>query len=175
MCHIGAEETLESFTENLRGAKAGETKKFQAKYPDDYPDEKLKGKTYDYTVEVQAIKEKKLPEVNDEFAVEVAKEVGGVTTLAELRKKIRENLEAAKEARQSAQAREKILETLVKKHDFPVPEALVEHQMDVRLERAVRSLAAQGVDPRAVNVDWVSLQEGPARPRSGRREGGTAA
>ena len=53
MCHIGAEETLESFTENLRGANPGETKKFEAKYPDDYPDEKLKGKTYDYTVEVQ--------------------------------------------------------------------------------------------------------------------------
>ena len=48
----------------------------------------------------------------------------------------------------------------MKKHDFPVPEALVEHQMDVRLERAVRSLAAQGVDPRAVNVDWVSLRQG---------------
>ena len=48
MCHVGAEETLESFTENLRGAKAGETKKFRTEYPADYPDEKLKGKTYDY-------------------------------------------------------------------------------------------------------------------------------
>jgi trigger factor len=45
-------------------------------------------------------------------------------------------------------------------HDFPVPESLIEHQMDVRLERVVRSLAAQGVDPRAVNVDWVSLRKG---------------
>src|SRR5258708_1917658 len=53
---------------------------------------------------------------------------------------------------------EKILAALVKLHDFPVPEALVEHQMDVRLERVVRSLAAQGVDPRAVNVDWVTLR-----------------
>ena len=52
LCHIGAEETLESFTENLRGANAGETKKFQSKYPDDYPDQKLAGKTYDYSVEV---------------------------------------------------------------------------------------------------------------------------
>ena len=47
---------------------------------------------------------------------------------------------------------------MVKLHDFPVPESLVEHQMDVRLERVVRSLAAQGVDPRAVNVDWVTLR-----------------
>jgi trigger factor len=158
MCHIGAEETLESFTENLRGANPGETKKFQSNYPDDYPDQKLAGKTYDYSVEVLAIKEKKLPEVNDEFAKDAAGEAAGVSTVAELRKKILENLGAAKEEQQSSQAREKILEALVKKHDFPVPEALVEHQMDVRLERTVRSLTAQGVDPRAVNVDWVSLR-----------------
>jgi trigger factor len=159
LCHLGAEETLESFTENLRGAASGETKKFQAKYPEDYPDPKLAGKTYDYSVDVQGIKEKKLPELNDEFAKDAAGETGGFTTLAEMRKKILENLEAAKTQQQEAQAREKILEQLVKRHDFPVPEALVENQMDIRLERVVRSLAAQGVDPRAVNVDWVSLRK----------------
>src|SRR5580700_5418006 len=158
MCHIGAEETLESFTENLRGASTGDKKQFRSQYPDDYPDEKLAGKAYDYTVEVQGIKEKKLPDLNDEFAKDAVGEGGGVSTLADLRKKIHENLEAAKDQQQQSQAREKILETLVKRHDFPVPEALVEGQMDVRLERVVRSLAAQGVDPRAVNVDWVSLR-----------------
>jgi trigger factor len=160
LCHVGAEETLESFTENLRGAAPSETKNFQSRYPDDYPDSKLAGKTYNYAVEVQGIKEKRLPELNDEFAKDAAGETGGVATLAELRKKIRENLDAAKDGQQAAQAREKILEALVKRHDFPVPEALVEHQMDIRLERTVRSLAAQGVDPRAVNVDWVSLRRG---------------
>jgi len=52
-----------------------------------------------------------------------------------------------------------VIGELVKLHDFPVPESLVEHQMDVRLERVVRSLAQQGVDPRAVNVDWVTLRK----------------
>ena len=160
MCHVGAEETLESFTENLRGANTGETKKFRTEYPADYPDEKLKGKTYDYSVEVQAIKEKKLPEVNDDFAKEVAGKAAGVTTLAEMRKKILENLQASKEQQQSGQAKDRILEELVKKHDFPVPQALVEHQMDIRLERAARSLAAQGVDPRTVNVDWRAMRSG---------------
>jgi trigger factor len=160
MCHVGAEETLESFTGNLRGASAGETKKFRTEYPADYPDEKLKGKTYDYSVEVQAVKEKKLPEVNDEFAKEVAGEAAGVTNLAEMRKKILDNLEASKEQQQSGQAKDRILEDLVKNHDFPVPQALVEHQMDIRLERAVRTLSAQGVDPRTVNVDWVAMRKG---------------
>ncbi len=159
LCHVGAEETLASFTENLLGAAVGETKRFEARYPDDYPDPKLAGKSYNYAVEVRAIKEKRLPELNDEFAKDISS--GGkdaVATLAELRTRIRENLDAAREERHSSEAREKILETLVKRHDFPVPEALVEHQMDVRLERVVRSLAAQGVDPRAVNVDWVTLR-----------------
>jgi len=159
LCHIGAEETLESFTENLRGASTGETKKFTTKYPDDYPDEKLKGKTYDYTIEVQGIKEKKLPELNDEFAKDLAGEQGGFSTMAELKAKILENLNAQKEHEEEAQAHEMILQSLVKPYDFPVPEALVEHQIDVRLERAVRSLAAQGVDPRQVNIDWMGLRQ----------------
>jgi len=158
MCHIGAEETLESFTENLRGTNPGDSREFESTYPADYPDPKLAGKTFDFKIDVQGIKEKKLPELNDEFAKEVAGEAAGVTTLEEMRKKVRENLEAAKDEQQKSQARERILETLVKSHDFPVPEALVQHQMDVRLERTVRQLAAQGIDPRQVNVDWASMR-----------------
>jgi len=159
LCHVGAEETLESFTENLKGAKAGETRNFEAVYPKDYPDPKLAGKTYRYAVEVLGIKEKKLPELNDEFAKDVAGEKGGFATLAEMRQKVREQLDAAREQRKNEQAREKVLEALIKAHEFPVPESLVEQQMDARLERVVRSLVAQGVDPRAVNVDWVSLRK----------------
>jgi len=162
LVNIGAEETLGAFTENLRGANTGDTRQFEAKYPDDYPDQKLAGKTYNYSVEVQGIKEKKLPELNDEFAKDATGDPGAeanrIATLDELRKKIREGLDHEKEHRQRDEAREKILAELVKQHDFPVPEALIEGQMDTRLERMARSLAAQGVDPRAVNVDWVSLR-----------------
>ncbi len=154
LCHIGAEETLEAFNENLKGANVGEHKNFDVNYPADYPDAKLAGKTYHYSVEVLAIKTKKLPELNDELA----KDVSDFKTLDELRTDIRTRIEQARDQRQKELVREKILAALVKSHDFPVPESLVEHQMDVRLERVVRSLAAQGVDPRAVNVDWVTLR-----------------
>ncbi len=154
LCHIGAEETIEAFNENLRGAQAGEHRRFEVRYPADYPDPKLAGKAYNYAVEVVAVKEKKLPELNDEFA----KDVSDAKTLEELRGKMRASLEAARDQRQAEQGRERLLAKLVAAHDFPVPEALVEHQMDVRLERAVRALVAQGVDPRAVNVDWVALR-----------------
>ncbi len=153
-CHIGAEETINEFNENLRGANVGEHKRFEVKYPDDYPDPKLVGKTYTYSVDVVAVKEKKLPEVDDNFA----KDVSDSTTIEELRAKIRQNLAAVRDHQQTEQAGEKLLEKLVTMHEFPVPQALVEHQMDVRLERVVRQLAAQGVDPRAVNVDWVTLR-----------------
>jgi len=158
MVHLGSEETLPTFTENLTGANVGETKNIQTVYPEDYPDPKLAGKTYDYSVEVLAIKEKKLPELNDEFAKEAGGENSGISTVDELRKKLRENMDAAKEQQQKSQAEERLLDELVKQHDFPVPEALVENQMDTRLERAVRSLAAQGIDPRGVNVDWMAMR-----------------
>jgi trigger factor len=154
LCHIGAEETMEPFTENLKGANVGDHKNFDVAYPADYPDAKLAGKTYHYEVEVLGVKNKKLPELNDEFA----KDVSDSPTLEELKGKIREGLEHQRDHRQKDLQREKVLGELIKLHDIPVPESLVEHQMDIRLERVVRSLAAQGVDPRAVNVDWVTLR-----------------
>src|SRR5271166_5543835 len=155
LCHVGAEETMEPFNENLRGANVGDHKDFDVNYPADYPDPKLAGKLFHYSVDVLGIKTKKLPELNDEFA----KDVSDATSLEELKTKIREGLEHERDHRQKDLQRERVLAEMVKLHDFPVPESLVEHQMDVRLERVVRSLAQQGVDPRAVNVDWVSLRK----------------
>ena len=154
LCHIGAEETLGAFSENLRCALPGDRKEFDVSYPADYPDPKLAGKGFHYVVHVTGIKEKKLPALDDALA----KDVSDAATLDELRGKLRQNMEAARDSQQTAQAKERLLAKLVAAHDFPVPEALVEHQMDVRLERVIRQLAAQGVDPRAVNVDWVSLR-----------------
>ena len=151
LCHIGAEETMEPFNTNLKGANAGDHKNFDVDYPTDYSDPKLAGKKYHYVV---GIKTKKLPELNDDFA----KDVSDAASLDELKKKVCEGLEHQRDHKHKELLHEKVLAELVKLHDFPVPEALVEHQMDVRLERVVRSLAAQGVDPRAVNVDWVTLR-----------------
>jgi trigger factor len=155
LCHIGAEETMAPFNENLKGASAGDHKTFDVDYPADYPDPKLAGKTYHYEVDVLGVKTKTLPELNDEFA----KDVSDATTLDELKTKIRENQQHQLEHQVKDMKREKVLAELVKLHEFPVPQALVEHQKDVRLQRMVRQLAQQGVDPRAVNIDWVSLRD----------------
>jgi trigger factor len=154
LCHVGGEETFAAFTENLLGAAPGEQRRFDMRYPEDFPEAKLAGKTYHFALEVLAVKEKRLPELNDEFA----KDVSDAATLEELRGKLRASFEAARDDRQKNLTRQKVIEEMVRRHDFAVPEALIEHQMDVRLERVVRSLAAQGVDPRGVNVDWVALR-----------------
>ena len=154
LCHVGAEETMQPFNENLRGTNIGDHKNFDVEYPADYPDAKLAGKKFHYAVDVIGIKTKTIPELNDEFA----KDVSDATSLDELKKKVHDGLEQERDHRKTELQREKVLAELVKLHDFPVPESLIEHQMDVRLERVVRSLAQQGVDPRAVNVDWVSLR-----------------
>jgi trigger factor len=160
-CHVGGEETMDAFNTNLRGANTGDRKDFDVTYPADYPDPNLKGKTYSYAVEVLGIKEKKRPDLTDEFA----KDVSDAQTMDELRAKIRENLEHQLKHKRDDEIKNKLMSQIIESHEFPVPDALVEHQMDALLERTVRSLASQGVDPRAVNVDWVSLR-GKQRDRS---------
>ena len=101
LCHLGAEETLEAFTQNLVGAKPAEQRRFEVEYPADYPDRKLAGKKFVYSAEVVAVKQKKLPELNDELA----KDVSDAKTLEELRGKIREDLERELEAHHASAVR----------------------------------------------------------------------
>jgi len=90
---------------------------------------------------VKAVKQKTLPELNDQFA----KELGEFSDLGEVRKRIREGMEAEKKHAAEREAKDKLVAELVKRNDFEVPDALVEHQIDLRLERGLRALAAQGM------------------------------
>jgi trigger factor len=141
LIEIGGKNTLPEFTENLRGLSAGEERSFEVAFPADASDNRLAGKTFIYTVKVQAVKQKSMPELNDDFA----KELGEFTSLDQVRKQIRENMEAEKRHAAEHQAKEKLTAELVRRNDFEVPEALVERQIDLRLERGLRALAAQGM------------------------------
>ena len=141
LIEIGGKNTVPEFTENLRGANAGDEKEFEVVYPEDTQDKRLAGKTFVYTVKIQAIKQKNLPELNDDFA----KELGEFTNLDQVRKQIRENMQAERKHDAEREAKDKLLAELVKRNDFEVPESLVDRQIDVRLERGLRALAAQGM------------------------------
>ena len=141
LVEIGGKNTMPEFTEHLRGASAGEARTFDVNYPQDASDKRLAGKTFSYTVKIHAIKQKSLPELNDEFA----KELGEFTSLDAVKKQIRENMEAEKRHTAEHEAKEKLVAELVKRNEFEVPESLVERQIDLRLERGLRALAAQGM------------------------------
>jgi trigger factor len=142
LVEIGGKNTMQEFNDNLRGAAAGEEKTFDVVYPKEYTDQRLAGHTFTYTVKIHSIKQKSLPDLNDEFAKELGTEFSGID---DVKNRIREGTETEKKHRAEHEAKDKLLAELVKRNDFPVPESLVEHQIDVRLERGLRALAAQGM------------------------------
>jgi len=141
LIEIGGKNTVPEFSQNLRGANAGETREFEVSYPQDTNDKRLAGKTFIYTVKIHAIKQKSLPELNDEFA----KELGEFSSLDQVRKQIRENMIAERRRAAEREAKDKLVAELIKRNDFEVPESLVDRQIDVRLERGLRALASQGM------------------------------
>jgi trigger factor len=141
LVEVGGKNTVPEFTENLRGRSAGEERTFEVRYPEDFSDPRLRGSSFNYQVKIHAIKQRSLPELNDDFA----REFGGISTLEEVRKRIRESMEGERRAKAEREAKDKLLAELIRRNDFEVPETLVEHQIDMRLERGFRLLAAQGM------------------------------
>jgi trigger factor len=160
LVEIGGKNTMPEFTEHLRGATAGAEKTFPVKYPEDSSDQRLAGKMFDYTVRVLSLKHKNLPELNDAFA----KELGDFSSVDEVKKRVRENMEAEKKHTAEHEAKDKLVAELVKRNDFEVPEAMVDRQIDVRLERGLRALASQGM--RAEDMKKMDLN----RLRAGQRD-----
>ena len=142
MVEIGGANTIAEFSQHLRGAKPGDEHKFEVTYPQDFHDARLAGKVFSYTVKVNALKKKTLPELNDDFAKELSPEF---QTLDDLKQRIRGSIEAGKRQSAEHEAKEQLIEKLLEKQEFSVPRALVERQIDLRLERGLRALAAQGM------------------------------
>jgi trigger factor len=146
----------------LRGAAVGETRSFRKTFADDFPNDEFKGKTVDYQVTLAALKEKKLPALDDEFAGAVAEG----DTLATLREKVRTRLRHEKEADRKRKFRRVILDGLLSRREIPAPEVLVESETVAALRDYARYLAQSGVDPE--KEDWEKLQT-EARPGAEKR------
>jgi trigger factor len=158
LVEIGGANTIPEFTEHLSGAKAGEDRNFDVAYPDDFYDKRLAGQTFSYKVKVNAVKKKTLPELNDDFAKELSQEF---KTIDDLKKLIRENMEGEQRHKAEHAAKDKLVDELLAKNDFPVPRSLVEHQIDLRLERGLRALAAQGMKTEDMRrMDFARLRAG---------------
>lgn len=153
---IGGEGVLKEFTDALVGARPGDTRSFSMTYADDYTHERYRGQTVDYTLDVTSVRAKEFPEMDDEFAASVSEEY---KTVDDFRASIRSRLEKEAEHKTDDEFRAAVMEALVDRNRFDVPEVVVERQLDSRLRMLISQLAGQGMDPRRLQLDWEGLRE----------------
>jgi trigger factor len=155
MIKLGDEATMQAFTENLRGASPDEIREFDVTYPEDYDRANLAGRTVRFKATVKAVRRKELPELNDEFA----KDLGDYQSLDELKDAIRKSILHEREHKAQDDAKAEIVAKLVDAHPFPVPEVYIDRQIEATLNNQLSQLAAQGIDPRQLKLDWQKIRE----------------
>ncbi len=159
--HVGDADTLPAFSEALRDMSPDEEKEFEVTYPEDYGQEKLAGKTVRFQMKLKMIRTKELPELNDEFA----QDLGDYTTLDDLREAIRKSIFHEREFHAQQKAKEELLGKLIDAHEFAVPEAYIERQVESQLNQQIQELKERGVDPAKLKIDWTKLKESQ-RPKA---------
>jgi trigger factor len=140
---LGSGRLIPGFEEQLAGAAAGEERTVELTFPDDYPAEHLAGKDASFAVEVKEVKEKRLPELDDDFAVEA----GGYDSLDELRTEIESRIGEAEERAIEAEFREAAVDAVVDNAKIEVPHELVHSKAHEMWHRTARRFAAQGINP----------------------------
>jgi trigger factor len=152
---VAGKDTMEGFTENLRGMEPDEEKVFEVTYPEEFGQANLAGKTVKFYCTVKGLRKKELPEVNDEFA----QDLGDYRDLAEFRETVRKTIAAQRAQASQREAKNKLVDILVDQHQFPVPEIYVERQTNNMLEAMAQSLLERGVDVTKLQLDWDRLRE----------------
>ncbi len=153
--HLGDAETMPEFTENLRGMSPEEEKDFDVTYPEDYAQDRIAGKTVRFQVMVKAVRRKELPELNDEFA----RDLGDYKNLEELREAIRKAITGENQYSAQQEAKVKLVDELVNAHEFPIPEAFIDRQIQAQVEGYLRDIAGRGVDPNSLKLDWEQIKK----------------
>jgi trigger factor len=153
---LGGPGVVPEMTDNLTGAKPDDEKVFTVDYPADFTSKGLAGKQVEYTIKVSAVRIKELPELDDEWAQSLGEEV---ESLGDLRAKVRSDLESQTKNDADNKVRADLVRQIVEAHELELPERLVEHQTEVRLESVVRDMIGQGIDPRNKELDWDKARE----------------
>ena len=153
--HLGDAETMPEFTENLRGMSPEEEKEFLVAYPEDYAQDRISGKTVKFKVTVKAVRRKELPELNDEFA----RDLGDYQNFEELREAIRKALTSENQYTAQQEAKVKLVDELVNTHDFAIPEAFIDRQIEAQVEGYMRDIRGRGIDPNTLKLDWEQIKK----------------
>jgi trigger factor len=153
---LGGKGVQQEFTDNLIGVKTDDVKTFVVDYPEDFSSKGLAGKKVEYTATVTAVHVKELPEADDEWAKSLNEEFDSVATL---RGKIREDLENRAGQEADHRLRAELMRKLLENHQFEVPQSLVDHQTNYRMETAVRDMITRGIDPRTQEINWEGARD----------------
>ena len=151
---LGAKDTFQEFTDNLRGVTPGEEREFEVTYPEDYQSQRLAGKTVKFHATLKGLRRKELPDLDDEFA----QELGDYRTVDELRDAVRKSIFAQRQYEAQQEAKNKIVDKIVDAHEFPVPEVFIERQIKNRVEQMLQTMVQQGIDPRQLKLDWEKIK-----------------
>jgi trigger factor len=143
LVELGSGRLIPGFEEQLDGIAAGDEREVKVTFPDDYPAEHLAGKDASFAVEAKEVKEKRLPELDDDFAVEA----GGYDTLDELRAELEQRIGEAQERQIEGEFREAAVDAAVATADVEIPHELVHAKAHEMWHRTSRRLASQGIDP----------------------------
>lgn len=139
---MGEESVIPGLDGYISGITSAEKRTFQVKFPDDYPYKELRGKEVSFTVELKGLKEKILPEINDEFA----KEVGGAKDIAELREKTRERFEQYFQRLSRSRLERNLLDKLVELNPVEAPKRLVQKRAMEVARRFLQQLQVNETD-----------------------------
>ncbi len=145
---LGEDQLLDELEKGLRGTQPGEEVSVEVPFPEDHPNPELQGKTAVFAIEVKALRERLLPELDDELAKDVSDDF---ETLDALKADIRGKLEATAEKTSRRELQQKLIDALIDANEFPVPPAMVqEQQQAMQYEMAMfMQMAGQGgFDPR---------------------------
>jgi len=142
---LGSGQLIEGFEEQLVGAKAGDEREVEVTFPADYQAEHLAGKDAVFKVKVKEVREKVLPELDDDFAADASE----FETMEELRADIREKVGAALGSRAEEDFRLAAIDAAVEGASVEVPDHLATARAEERWERMERQLAGRGMDPNA--------------------------
>ena len=158
---VAAGDLMRGNVAELAGAVVGQKRELDHTFAADDSEASRAGKTAHFSFTLKGLKRQLVPPLDDDFA----KEVGGGETLAELKAKVRGDLESAARNRAAQDEREQLVKGLVERNPFDLPKAMIERGLDAMLDGALRMMARQGLDPSRLNLDFSSLRE-EMRPKA---------
>jgi trigger factor len=143
LLELGAGRVLPEFEQAVEGAAGGEEKEATVNFPDDYQGEDVAGKTAQFKINVREVREKELPELDDDFAAEASE----FETLDELRSEISDRIREYLESQTAERFRETALDAAVANAKVEIPDEVVKARANEMWERVERRLRQQGMDP----------------------------